>query len=75
MDTDGSRYMVFMFTADKFSGELKSSDEGPVYWMEASEVLKTNWVWHLDKMMKIMWDGEYAELFLDDKNGWAPVLK
>jgi len=74
-DTDGSRYMVFMFTAEKFSGELKSSEEGKVFWMEASEVLKSNWVWHMDKMMKIMWDGEYAELFLDDKDDWKPVLK
>ena len=29
---DGTRYIVFLYTADRFSGELASSDEGEVFW-------------------------------------------
>ncbi len=29
---DGKRFIVFLYTADQFSGELKSSDEGEVFW-------------------------------------------
>ena len=44
INEDGSRYMVFLFTADRFTGELASSREGRVFWVEQDEVLKTNWI-------------------------------
>ena len=72
---DGSRYVVFLFTADRFSGELVSSAEGKVFWMEKEDVLKSNWIWHMDGLMRIMADGEFTELFLDAADGWKPVLK
>ena len=72
---DGARYIVFLFRTDRFSGELTSSAEGRVFWMEKDEVLKTNWIWNLDGLMRIMADGEYTELFLDTANDWNPELK
>ena len=75
INDDGSRYIVFLFKTDKFSGELTSSDEGRVFWMEKEDVLKSNWIWHMDGLLKILADGEYAELFLDSADGWKPILK
>lgn len=75
INEDGSRYIVFLFRADRFSGELISSSEGQVFWMEKEDVLKSNWIWHMDGLLKIMADGEYAELFLDSANDWKPILK
>lgn len=75
INEDGSRYVVFLFRADRFSGELTSSDEGRVFWVERDEVLKTNWIWHMDGLMRIMADGAYAELYLDAADDWKPVLK
>ena len=75
INEDGSRYVVFLFRADRFSGELVSSDEGRVFWVEQDEVLKTNWIWHMDSLMRILKDGEFAELFLDRTNDWKPMLK
>ncbi len=72
---DGSRYVVFLFTADRFSGELTSSDEGRVFWMERDEVLKAHWIWHMDALLRIMADGECTELWLDASDDWKPVLK
>ena len=72
---DGSRYVVFLFRADRFTGELKSSDEGRVFWVEKDAVLSTNWIWHMYGLMRIMADGEYTELFLDAADDWKPVLK
>ena len=72
---DGSRYVVFLFTADRFTGELASSREGRVFWVEQDEVLKTNWIWHMDGLMRIMADGDYTELYLDAADDWKPVLK
>ena len=75
INPDGSRYLVFLFTADRFSGELVSSDEGRVFWMEKDEVLRANWIWHMDSLLRIMADGEFTELYLDVVNDWKPVLK
>ena len=75
INEDGSRYVVFLFPADRLSGEVVSSEEGRVFWVEKDDVLKTNWVWHMDGLMRIMADGEYTELFLDAANDWKPVLK
>ena len=75
INEDGSRYLVFLFTADRFTGELVSSAEGRVFWLEKAEVLKTNWIWHMDGLMRIMADGEYTELFLDAADDWKPILK
>ncbi len=75
INEDGSRYVVFLFRADRFSGELVSSEEGRVFWLEKEDVLKTNWIWHMDGLMQIMAEGRYAELFLDTANDWKPMLK
>ena len=75
INEDGSRYVVFLFTADQFSGELTSSSEGRVFWLEKDDVLRSDWIWHMDGLMRIMADGEFAELFLDRADGWKPILK
>ena len=75
LNEDGSRYVVFLFKTDRFSGELSSSSEGKVFWMERSEVLKANWIWQMDELLKIMADGEYTELYLDHEKNWTAVLK
>ncbi len=75
INEDGSRYMVFLFRADQFSGQLASSSEGQVFWMEKDEVLKSNWIWHMDGLMSIMAEGRYSELFLDSADDWKAILK
>ncbi len=75
INEDGSRYLVFLFRADRFSGRLTSSAEGRVFWLERDQVLKSGWIWHMDGLMRIMADGDYAELFLDAADDWKPVLK
>ena len=75
INEDGTRYVVFLFKTDRFSGELASSDEGRVFWLEKDDVLESNWIWEMDKLMRIMADGDYTELFFDPADDWKPVLK
>ena len=35
---DGKRYIVFLYVANRFSGELKPSGEGEVFWYPLSEL-------------------------------------
>ena len=75
INEDGSRYIVFLFVADRFSGEPVSSEEGRVFWLEQADVLKSSWIWHMDGLMRIMADGDFTELYLDRADDWKPVLK
>ena len=74
-DEDGTRYMVFMFTANQFSGTLCSSEEGEVFWTELSDLKNLSTMWHLEKMLQVVSSDEYSELFLDSADNWKPVLK
>ena len=75
IDEDGSRFIVFLFRAEKFSGTLASSSEGRVFWVEIDKVLDLPWIWGMDSLMKIFVDGEYSELYLSAFDGWKPELK
>ena len=75
INEDGSRYVVFLFKTDRFSGELASSAEGRVFWMEKDDVLQSNWIWHMDGLIQVMAEGAYTELYLDAADDWKPVLK
>ena len=39
INEDGSRYFVFLYRAEKFTGTLRSSKEGEVKWIHKSEFL------------------------------------
>lgn len=72
---DGTRYIVFLFKTDQYSGNLRSSDEGKVFWTDLSELTKLPIMWHMDSMIRIFSTGEFAELFLDSADNWKPLLK
>ena len=38
MQQDGSRYLVLLYTADSYEGELRDSEEGDVQWMTIDEM-------------------------------------
>lgn len=60
---EGERYVVFLFKADQFEGELRSSDEGEAMWLPRSELFSHNCVDGLDDLVKIFEDERISELF------------
>ena len=64
---EGLRYIVLLYCADKFSGELKSSDEGEAMWLPRAElqnhVLAEDFitmipVFEQDNISEYFWDYE-----------------
>ncbi|MBE6607840.1 MAG: 8-oxo-dGTP diphosphatase [Ruminococcaceae bacterium] len=47
------RYIVFFYKTDIFTGKLKSSDEGNVFWIERSELNSYTLAEGFDKMLEI----------------------
>lgn len=65
---DGTRYLVLLYKADKFSGELKSSDEGSVFWIDRSDLDSVNLIWNMKELLEIFDSDRYSEFFFKIKN-------
>lgn len=73
---DGSRYMVLFYKTDKFEGELSSSEEGNVYWVDFEELKHLRLADGMDSMLKVFLDENISEYFFYKENDeWFEVLK
>lgn len=59
----GSRYVVLLYTAEKFHGTLRSSDEGEVCWMTREEFENANVIWGMREVLKICESDTLSEMF------------
>jgi len=66
---DGGRYIVFLFTADSFSGELRSSEEGAVEWIERGALDSIACVKDLPELLRVMESGSLSEFQYVIENG------
>ncbi len=73
---ENGRYLVFLFRADKFSGEVVSSEEGEMRWIDKRDLHKFNLVQDFDDMLKVMAEDTYNEFqYLVQNDEWKVVLK
>ena len=68
-DNNDERYLMLFYKTDKFEGELKSSKEGKVFWINKDDLLKYELSLDLDRIYKIMTDDSLSELIYEYKNG------
>lgn len=71
-EDDGSRFLVALYRADRFSGTLCASDEGRVFWVERAEFARMNVIWNMKDVLRICDGGGFSELYWDDaRPGWV----
>ena len=68
-DNNDERYLMLFYKTDKFEGELKSSKEGKVFWINKDDLLNYELSLDLDRIYKIMTDDTLSELIYEYKNG------
>ena len=61
---DGTRYIVILYKTDKFSGELRSSDEGKVFWIKRSELEQYQLSVSFDQMIRVFEDDSIGEQYM-----------
>ena len=61
-DMKGNRYVVLLYRTDKFSGELCSSDEGEVRWVERGELESMVLADDFETMLRIFEDPCLSEV-------------
>ncbi|MGN1432889.1 MAG: 8-oxo-dGTP diphosphatase [Ruminococcus sp.] len=70
------RYIVLLFKTNEYSGTLKSSIEGKVYWAKLDEIKSMNLAESFDKMLDVFTDDNIQEhIQLKDNNKWIDILK
>ncbi len=64
-DDNDHRYIVFFYTATKFKGQVKASDEGNLTWMTKQELLNTQLAYNFDRDLLVYFDDKIDEHLLD----------
>jgi 8-oxo-dGTP diphosphatase len=73
---EGGRYFVFLFETEQFEGELKSSEEGDMYWVRADQLHTVQIVDDFEDMLEVMFDKELSEFqYVIDNGKWNIVKK
>lgn len=74
--SDGSRYIVLFYKTDRFSGELRSSPEGEVFWTDLDKLPSLRLAKDMDDMLKVFLEDDLSEFYYFQENGqWNYSLK
>ena len=75
-EDDGSRYIVLFYKTGHFAGELKSSEEGEVYWTKLSRLKDLPLARGMELMLRVFLEDEVSEYYIYEEDGeWKHVLK
>ena len=72
---DGKRYIVFFYKASEFSGEIKSSNEGEMFWYPLEKLMSSDkLIDGFKEMLPVFIDENLSELFYEKtSDGWNAV--
>lgn len=70
------RYIVFLFRANQFEGNLTSSAEGTMHWIAKSELSNVDLAEGFQELLQVMLDDRLNELqFILEDNKWKTAIK
>ena len=73
---DSGRYIVLLFEATQFTGEVVSSEEGEMEWIERKDLAKIPAVDDLQELLRVFDDPDLTEFqYLVDGDNWTSVLR
>lgn len=73
---EGGRFVVFLFSADEFTGEVVSSNEGKMHWVSRGELSKLNLVNDFEELLRVILDDNLNEFqYIIEGDSWNVVLK
>lgn len=73
---ENGRYLVFLFRADRYTGELASSEEGEMRWVPEAELSRLPLVNDLQELIQVILDDSLTEFqYEQEGEQWRAVLK
>ena len=71
----GARYVVFFYKASRYSGTLRSSDEGKVFWIPREELASQILAPDMMEMVRVMESDDLSEFYYEKVEGnWKFTL-
>ena len=69
---EGGRYIVFCYKATEFTGQLRSSEEGDVSWVEKDQLEKLDLSYDMLPLLEVMEDPDLSEYYYRKRtdDGW-----
>ena len=72
---DNARYVVFFYKASRYTGTLRSSEEGEVFWVRREELKNYTMVEDFSDMLRVFDENELNEFYYYTENGqWGLKL-
>lgn len=62
---DGTRYIVLLYKTNEFEGEICSSEEGKIFWLDRKDIPTANLIWNMRELLEIFESDDYSEFFFD----------
>ena len=73
---ENGRYIVFLFFASEFEGEVCSSHEGEMYWIDKQEIPNLNTVDDFEELLQVMTSDRLNEFqYVIEDGKWNVYLK
>ncbi len=73
---ENGRYLVFLFVADRFFGEIISSEEGTMHWVKKEDLAKVNLVNDFKELLEVMLDENLSEFqYVVEDGKWVVLQK
>lgn len=70
------RYLVFLFKTDQFEGEVISSEEGNMEWVDREELAACQTVEDFDRLLSVMEDDSLTEFqYIVDGEDWKVRIR
>lgn len=66
---DGTRYIVILYKTNQFEGQLKSLEEGRVFWLDRKDVETANLIWNMKELLEIFDTNQFSEFFFRVRDG------
>lgn len=58
-----ARYIVLLYKTDKYEGEMKTSNEGEVFWLEMPQLGRYALTPHVERVVEVMLRDDLGEFF------------
>ena len=72
MEEDGSRFLVTLYKTDSYTGTLRASEEGRVFWVTRAEFAEMKVIWGMKDVLCVCDEADLSEMFWDEEmSGWV----
>ena len=73
---ENGRYLVFLFKANEFYGDIVSSEEGSMYWISKEELENVNLVSDFNELLDVMLDDNLSEFqYIVENDVWKIIKR